>query len=105
MANWIITDEEIDAQIVRARQAINEDLYIVKDIKFDKETKLIIIYLCKGTIISFPYTLIKELQHGSTEQLSNIWFDEDSVHWPDLDFDIHTKDFILYVLNANGKFN
>jgi hypothetical protein len=104
--NWDYpTEEQINTQIVKAKQAINEDLYKLKDIKFDKETKLITLYLYQQTIISFPYTLIKELKEGSTEQLSKVWFDEDSIYWEELDFDIHTKDFILYILNANGNFN
>jgi hypothetical protein len=91
----IITDEELDRQIAKAREAgrkANETEPRAKSVHYDEASDLIVIELKNGAFFSFPPRLAQGLGNGTPEQLNDIWLDSvgSSVHWDslDVDFDI-----------------
>ena len=95
--NWnnLISEEELDAQIARAKAATQEADATeprAASVRFDRSSELIIISLKNGAFFSFPPTLVQGLGDASPEDLDDVWLDASgsSVHWErlDADFDI-----------------
>jgi hypothetical protein len=118
--NWnnLISEEELDAQIARAKAATQEADATeprAASVRFDRSSELIIISLKNGAFFSFPPTLVQGLGDASPEDLDDVWLDASgsSVHWERLDADFNiaglvagifgTKDWMSHLGRKGGQ--
>ncbi len=90
--NWTISEDELDAQIVRAkatRKEANATEPRAKSVAFDCSSGLIVISLKNGAFFSFPPSLVQGLGEAPPESLNDVWLNTSgsSVHWEKLDAD------------------
>ncbi len=90
--NWTISEEELDAQIAKAKAAKKEANATeprAKSVTFDQISGLIVIALKNGAFFSFPPSLVQGLGEASPESLNDVWIGASgsSVHWEQLDAD------------------
>jgi len=90
--NWTISEEELDAQIAKAKAARKEANAIeprAKSVAFDQASGLIVIALKNGAFFSFPPSLVQGLGEAPPESLNDVWLNTSgsSVHWEKLDAD------------------
>jgi len=90
--NWTISEEELDAQIAKAKAARKEANAIeprAKSVAFDQASGLIVIALKNGAFFSFPPSLVQGLEEATPESLNDVWLNTSgsSVHWEKLDAD------------------
>jgi len=89
---WTISEEELDAQIAKAKAAKKDADAIeprAKSVTFDQISGLIVIALKNGAFFSFPPRLVQGLGEASPESLNDVWIGASgsSVHWEQLDAD------------------
>ena len=107
--NWnnLISEEELDAQIARAKSAAQESDATeprAASVRFDRSSELIIISLKNGAFFSFPPTLVQGLGEASPEDLDDVWLDASgsSVHWERLDADFNIAGLVAGVFGTKA---
>ncbi|MFZ4554893.1 MAG: DUF2442 domain-containing protein [Pseudanabaena sp.] len=105
--NWnnLISEEELEAQIVSAKAAAQEANAIeprAESIRFDRASSLIVISLKNGAFFSFPPTLVQGLGEASPEDLDDVWLDASgsSVHWERLDADFNIAGLVASIFGT-----
>lgn len=87
---WVLTEEELDEQIGRAKAAYNEYIKgkpIATSYSFDPATRIMSIRTNDGSRIDFPIWKIKELQNASDDEVRDAYITKagDAIHWDNLD--------------------
>ena len=107
--NWnnLISEEELDAQIVNAKAAAQEtDAKELRatSVRFDRSLGLIIISLKNGAFFSFPPTLVEGLEKASLEDIDDVWLDASgsSVHWDRLDADFNIAGLVAGIFGTKA---
>lgn len=107
--NWnnLISEEELDAQIVNAKAAAQEtDAKELRatSVRFDRSLGLIIISLKNGAFFSFPPTLVEGLEKASFEDIDDVWLDASgsSVHWDRLDVDFNIAGLVAGIFGTKA---
>ena len=107
--NWnnLISEEELDAQIARAKAATQEADATeprAASVRFDRSSELIIISLKNGAFFSFPPTLVQGLGDASPEDLDDVWLDASgsSVHWERLDADFNIAGLVAGIFGTKA---
>ncbi len=107
--NWnnLISEEDLDAQIVRAKAAAQEADATeprATSVRFDRSTGLIVISLKNGAFFSFPPTLVQGLGKASPEDLDDVWLDASgsSVHWERLDADFNIAGLVTGIFGTKA---
>ncbi len=107
--NWnnLISEEELDAQIARAKAATQEADATeprAASVRFDRPSELIIISLKNGAFFSFPPTLVQGLGDASPEDLDDVWLDASgsSVHWERLDADFNIAGLVAGIFGTKA---
>jgi hypothetical protein len=107
--NWnnLISEEELDAQIARAKAATQEADATeprAASVRFDRSSELIIISLKNGAFFSFPPTLLQGLGDASPEDLDDVWLDASgsSVHWERLDADFNIAGLVAGIFGTKA---
>ena len=107
--NWnnLISEEELDAQIVNAKAAAQEtDAKELRatSVRFDRSLGLIIISLKNGAFFSFPPTLVEGLEKASFEDIDDVWLDASgsSVHWDRLDADFNIAGLVAGIFGTKA---
>jgi hypothetical protein len=107
--NWnnLISEEELDAQIARAKAATQEADATeprAASVRFDRSSELIIISLKNGAFFSFPPTLVQGMGDASPEDLDDVWLDASgsSVHWERLDADFNIAGLVAGIFGTKA---
>jgi hypothetical protein len=107
--NWKnpISEEELDAQIVRAKvaaQAADDTEPRAAAVSFDQPSGLIIIALKNGAFFSFPPDLVQGLESATPEALNDVWLDASgsSVHWDSLDADFEIAGLVAGIFGTKS---
>lgn len=107
--NWnnLISEEELDAQIARAKAATQEADATeprAASVRFDRSSELIIISLKNGAFFGFPPTLVQGLGDASPEDLDDVWLDASgsSVHWERLDADFNIAGLVAGIFGTKA---
>lgn len=105
--NWnnLISEKELDAQIVSAKAAAQEaDTTEPRaiSVRFERSSGLIVIALKNGAFFSFPPTLVQGLGEATPEELDDVWIDTSgsSVHWERLDADFDVTGLIAGIFGT-----
>lgn len=105
--NWnnLITEEELDAQIVSAKATAQESDATearATSVRFDRSSGLIVISLKNGAFFSFPPTLVQGLGEATPEDLDDVWLDASgsSVHWDRLDADFNITGLVAGIFGT-----
>lgn len=105
--NWRkeITDEQIEAQISKAKTAWVESASTdphAESVSFDAQNLLYVIKLTNGAVFSFPTALIREIAEASAEDLSNVHLSGsgNSIHWETLDVDFSIPGLLYRLLGT-----
>jgi hypothetical protein len=104
--NWnnLISEEELDAQIARAKAATQEADATEPRAASVRFSELIIISLKNGAFFSFPPTLVQGLGDASPEDLDDVWLDASgsSVHWERLDADFNIAGLVAGIFGTKA---
>jgi len=107
--NWnnLISEEELDAQIVSAKAAAQEaDTTESRavSVRFDRSSELIVISLKNGAFFSFPPILAQGLGNATPEDLDDVWLDASgsSVHWDRLDADFNIAGLVAGIFGTKA---
>jgi hypothetical protein len=107
--NWnnLISEEELDAQIVSAKAAAQEADATesrATSVKFDRSSELIVISLKNGAFFSFPPVLVQGLGKATPEELDDVWLDASgsSVHWDRLDADFNIAGLVAGIFGTKA---
>ncbi|BAU13040.1 hypothetical protein LEP3755_35760 [Leptolyngbya sp. NIES-3755] len=100
-----ITDEQIEAQISKAKAAWVEAASTeprAESVSFDSERLIYTIDLSTGVQLSFPATLIREIAEAPVEDLSDVHLSGvgNSIHWEKLDVDFSIPGLIFRILGT-----
>jgi len=103
--NWKISEEELDAQIAKAKASAKEADATeprAKSVRFDQLSGLIVISLKNGAFFSFPPILVQGLGEAPPEALNDVWLDASgsSVHWDQLDVDLEIAGLIAGIFGT-----
>jgi hypothetical protein len=104
---WIISDQDLDAQIKKAKaiaKEANDTEPRAKSVSYDSSSGLIIISLKNGAFFSFPPRLVQGLENASNEDLNDAWLDASgsSVHWDSLDVDFDVAGLIAGIFGTKA---
>ena len=107
--NWnnLISEEELDAQIVSAKAVAQESDATeprATSVRFDRLSRLIVISLKNGAFFSFPPTLVQGLAEATAEDLDDVWLDASgsSVHWERLDADFDITELVAGIFGTKA---
>ncbi len=107
--NWnnLISEEELDAQIVSAKAAAQEADATeprATSVSFDKSSGLIVISLKNGAFFSFPPNLVQGLGEATPDDLDDVWIDASgsSVHWERLDADFNITGLVAGIFGTKA---
>ena len=107
--NWnnLISEEELDAQIVSAKAAAQEADTTeprATSVRFDRSSELIVISLKNGAFFSFPPVLVQGLGKATPEDLDDVWLDASgsSVHWDRLDADFNIAGLVAGIFGTKA---
>ena len=107
--NWnnLISEEELDAQIARAKaaaQVADATEPRAASVRFDRSSGLIVISLKNGAFFSFPPTLVQGLEEALPEDLDDVWLDASgsSIHWERLDADFNIAGLVAGIFGTKA---
>jgi hypothetical protein len=107
--NWndLISEEELDAQIVSAKAAAQKSDATeprAASVRFDRSSGLIVISLKNGVFFSFPPILVQGLEKATPEDLDDVWLDASgsSVHWDRLDADFNIAGLVAGIFGTKA---
>jgi len=103
-----ITDEQIEAQISKAKTAWVEAASTepqAESVSFNSRKLLYVIRLTNGAVFSFPAALIREIAEAPVEDLSNVHLSSlgNSIHWEKLDVDFSIPGLIYRLLGTKAS--
>ena len=101
-ARVAVTDEQIDAARLRARQLQADDRRAVK-VVYERKPDLVTLHLDGGVRISIPRKLLEGLQDASPVQLAKVELvgRGTGIHWPLLDVDHYVPGLLNYVFGTS----
>ncbi len=101
-ARVAVTDEQIDAARLRARQFQADDRRAVK-VVYERKPDLVTLHLDGGVRISIPRKLLQGLQDASPGQLAKVEIlgRGTGIHWPVLDVDHYVPGLLNHVFGTS----
>ena len=101
-ASVAVSDEQIDAARVRARQFQVDDRRAVR-VVYEKKADLVTLQLNDGVRVSIPRRLLEGLQGASPAQLAKVEIlgRGTGIHWPLLDVDHYVPGLLNYIFGTS----
>ncbi len=102
IARVAVTDEQIEAARVRARQFQMDDPHAIS-VVYEKRPDLVTLQLEDGVRISIPRKLLQGLQAASAAQLAKVELlgGGTGIHWPLLDVDHYLPGLLNHVFGTS----
>jgi len=101
-ARVAVTDEQIEAARVRARQFRVDDRRAVR-VRYEKKPDLVTLHLDDGVRISIPRGMLEGLQDASAAQLAKVEIlgRGTGIHWPLLDVDHYVPGLLNHIFGTS----
>jgi hypothetical protein len=104
---WSLSDEELDAQIQKAKTAWIESENTeqqAKKAEYNHQRNLIFIELTNGIEINIPPILIEGLSEAKPQDLENLHLSDygRSIHWESLDVDLDIPGIVSGILGTKA---
>ncbi len=101
-ARVAVTDEQIDAARLRAREFQSDDRRAVR-VVYERKPDLVTLHLDDGIRISIPRKSLEGLQDASQAQLAKVEIlgRGTGIHWPLLDVDHYVPGLLNYIFGTS----